>query len=124
MPKGFPAGRQAVQEWEPHLTRNARLGDMGVVAAAAIAITALAGATTAAMVDFRVGGCGVLVTAEEAHARPDEDLLKSVSRKGGCDPVTAEEMPEAGDEGRVVVHGQAIDDVEENLGGELVDGKG
>lgn len=94
-----------------------------MVAAAAAAITALAGATTASMVDFRVGGGGVLVGVIEAHAWPDEDLLKPECGEGWGDPVTAEEVPEAGDEGGVVVHGQAVDDVEEDLGGELVDGK-
>ena len=124
MPEGFPAGRQAVQDRGPHLAGDERFGDVGVVAAAAAAIAALAGATTASMVDFRIGGGGVLVGVVEAHARPDEDLLESEGGKRRGDPMTAEEVPEAGDEGGVVVHGQAVDYIEEDLGGELVDGKG
>lgn len=127
VPEGFPTGRQAMQDRGPHLAGDERFGDMGVIvvaAAAAAATTALARATTASMVDFRIGGGGVLVGVVEAHARPDEYLLEPQGREGWRDTVAAEEVPEAGDEGRVVVHGQAVDYVEEDLGRELVDGKG
>lgn len=135
MPEGFPAGGQTVQDRRPHLAGDERFGDVGVgvggragtypsAFAVAGAAAGPGGASAASMVDFRVRGCGVLVGVEEAHARPDEDLLEPDGREGSGDPVTAEQVPEAGDQGRVVVHGQAIDYVEEDLRGQLVDREG